>query len=590
MPRGAMKITLLFLLLIAFASAAAGSAADGSSPWLRREGLRLAGGCALEESALRDALPDSFRAVDAQALVDSVQRALHADRGYYASCLLSLETLSDGLRLRLESGPRARIERVSLNADAFPEQESLGPFLAGCHGLAAGRAGVSLALERLARAAADRGYPFCRVELSGVTLDSTARSLALTVRLEPGRRCRLGEVSFPGLSVTRPAVALRLSGLEPGEDYRESELRAARRRLLRSGLFREAGQPRVAPGRNPWRADVSLPLREAPASRLDAALGSGGAAGASTVSGYFHLELANLFGTARQARVSWEHPRRDWSSLEVSYREPWLLGSGLTLEATLSQSLRDSLYSSTSAALLLSVPAGACGRLGLGARYERTSPGSETWELSQGGSLWGVEGLYERTDLDNPYNPRLGSRVTATASAGRSSVEAVSLREIRAALELRAYHPVTRGLPVAALAAGYGFVSRGSSSVAELPYQSRIPVGGVSREGGPAVRGHPEEELRARRVFWLSLEQRWPVGELGRVFLFYDLCAAQAPDTPERAPGGQETARWETATLQGYGAGMQLESRLGLLGLALGFQPGHGPGQARLHLSLSELF
>ncbi|MCE5273293.1 BamA/TamA family outer membrane protein [bacterium] len=590
MPRGFLKPLLSFVLLVAVAFPAAGSAADEPAPWLRREALHLTGGSALEESVLRAALPDSFRAAGARALLDSVQRSLHADRGYYAARLLSLETSTDGLRLRLESGPRARIGRVSLDSTVSPERETLRPALESCRGLAAGRTGVELALERLARAVAERGYPFCRVELAAVSLDSTARWLELTVRLETGRRCRLGEVSFPGLSLTRPATALRLSGLEPGADYRESGLRSARGRLLRSGLFREAGQVRVAPGRDSWRADVSLPLKEAPASRLEAALGSGGASGASTVSGYFHLELANLFGTARRARVSWEHPRRDWSSLEVSYREPWLLGTGLALEAMLSQSLRDSLYSSTGASLRLTVPAGACGRLGLGARYEKTSPGSETWELSRSGSLWSVEGLYERSDLDNPYNPRLGSRVTATGSAGRRSVEAVDRREIRAAVELRAYHPVTRGLPVAALAAGYSFVSRGSSSVAELPYQARIPVGGVSREGGPVVRGHPEEELRARRAFWFSLEQRWPIGELGRVFLFYDLCTVQAPDTPERAPEGMERARWETATLQGYGAGMQLESRLGLLGLALGLQPGRGPGQARLHLSLSELF
>ena len=587
-------VLLAALLVLICTMTSLHAATVSASAWIRSGEVRLAGDAAIQESALRSALPDSFETIEARSLIDSVQRSLHTALGFYGPRLESVEISADGkgriLRVRLESGRAARIGLVRLEGASALDTAELIEVAGSLRGLRAGKAGVELALRKLTEAAADRGYPFCRVELAGVELDSTASKLDLLVRMESGRRCRYGRISFPGLKITRHAVALRLSGLNPDGEYSESEVQAVPGRLLRSGLFRSVAEPRVALGDDPWRADLALAVHEAAGSTLDAALGSGGPAGASGVSGYFRLEMNNLFGAARRAHVFWERPRRDWSALELSYNEPWLLGRDLALEASFSQSLRDSLYSSTGGALRLSTSAGECGRAGLGALIERTSPGSETWELAQSGDLWAVEGSYARTSIDRPSNPTSGSLVKARASAGRRSVSGQSRREIRAVTEMSAYYPLARRSQVAALTAGFAFAGRGESTVAELPYQARIPVGGASREGGPAVRGHVEEELRARRAFWFSLEYRYLVSPAGRLYLFYDMCAAQAPDTPERIPGAAEAARWKSSVLQGYGAGMQIETRLGLLGLALALQPGRGLSDARLHLKMTGSF
>jgi outer membrane protein assembly factor BamA len=586
--------SLTALLFIVSAADSLHAAADSAAVWIRPGEVRLAVDVAIQESALRSALPDSFPSQDAHSLIDSVQRALHAELGYYNPRLESLKTSrgSDGpvLLVRLESGRPARIGLVRLEGASALDTVELREVAGSLRGLRAGKTGMELALRRLTEAAADQGYPFCRVELAGVEPDSTGRGIDLLLRLESGRRCRLGHVSFPGLKITRHSVALRLSGLHPGDDYCESEAQAVPGRLLRSGLFRSAAAPKVAQGNDPWRADIALAVQEAAGSTLDAALGSGGPSGASGVSGYFRLEMNNLFGAARRARVFWERPRRDWSALELSYNEPWLLGRDLTLEASFSQSLRDSLYSSTGGALHLSTSAGEYGRAGLGALYERISPGSETWEMAQNGDLWAVEGNFERKSLDRPSNPSIGSLIQTRASAGRRSVSGLSRREIRAVMALSAFYPLARRTQVAAMTAGCAFVGRGASTVAELPYQARIPVGGASRDGGPSVRGHAEEELRARRALWLSLEYRYLTSPAGRLYLFYDMCAVQAPDTPERVPGAAETARWKSSVMQGYGAGMQIETRLGLLGLALALQPGRGPSDARLHLKMTGSF
>ncbi|MFC1613953.1 hypothetical protein ACFL5K_01505, partial [Gemmatimonadota bacterium] len=72
-----------------------------------------------------------------------------------------------------------------------------------------------------------------------------------------------------------------------------------------------------------------------------------------------------------------------------------------------------------------------------------------------------------------------------------------------------------------------------------------------------------------------------------RLFAFYDIGAAQVPRpsaTGETAPG------WRTQSMQGFGAGIQLETRLGLMGMALAFNPDRGLGDGRVHLRLAERF
>ena len=120
-----------------------------------------------------------------------------------------------------------------------------------------------------------------------------------------------------------------------------------------------------------------------------------------------------------------------------------------------------------------------------------------------------------------------------------------------------------------------------------------MPIGGAA-EGGyrPMVRGHIEEAWRGKKVAWANLEYRYLVGENSRLFAFYDIGAVQVPQTPTPADAGsgQPVPGWRTQSLQGFGAGLQLETRLGLMGIAVAFSPDRGLGNGRIHLRLAESF
>ena len=85
---------------------------------------------------------------------------------------------------------------------------------------------------------------------------------------------------------------------------------------------------------------------------------------------------------------------------------------------------------------------------------------------------------------------------------------------------------------------------------------------------------------------WLNLEYRLLMGGDNRVFAFYDFGDAEVPGLSTK----EGSSSWDTRHLQGYGAGMQIESRLGLVNLSLAFSPGKGLSEGRLHIELAERF
>ena len=231
---------------------------------------------------------------------------------------------------------------------------------------------MAATLERLARFHADRGYPYCTARLAAVEWSDNNR-VNLRLEIERGQYVTLGGVNIKA-ETTRPKILQRLAGIAPGDQYSERALELAPRRLMASGLFRRVDSLWMTSGRTLSTVNANLNVEELPGSMLEAALGSGGANGGQGVAGLVSLRMPNLFGTARSAQVAWQRPGKDWQSLELAYREPWLAGSPLALEFAFSQQLRDSLFTQTVVELGLEAELGVGITAGLGATYGSTSP------------------------------------------------------------------------------------------------------------------------------------------------------------------------------------------------------------------------
>ncbi len=437
---------------------------------------------------------------------------------------------------------------------------------------------ISTALERIVRFHASRGYPFCSARLTGLDTGSDGRT-DLRFTVERGLFVRLGEVRITGKR-TRETVLNRIAGITSGAPYSERELAKATQRLAASGLFRRVDSLRVTRGRTRSLADIDLALEEFPGIRIEAAIGGGGAQGRG-LAGLVNLRMNNLFGSARSASFRWQRPASNWQSLELSYREPWLAGFPLALIVSFAQQVRDSLFSQTGAEVLLESAMSDGFSAGAGAAYSRASPGSESWSEAESSRLISLTGRVSWSSLTAPVNPSNGALIEATGSVGRRRIESVNHREIRSVVRAQAYIPLGSAAHVAAFRAGVSVVSRAESTPEDIPWHARIPVGGTLA-GGARVRGHAEETTRASRALWLGLEYRLLTGEFSRLFAFYDFAAARVAD--------MQSGRWRTNGFHGLGAGIQADTRLGLLEIALALNPERGPGDGRLHIRLVESF
>ncbi|MFC1614648.1 POTRA domain-containing protein, partial [Gemmatimonadota bacterium] len=437
----------LFLYFIAQVSA---SAAEPPAGFISRANIIFRNTGAVDEKTLRACLPDSLDSGSALSAIDSLQKLKHLGLGYHSARVArhrwrqaSSAKGQERLEIWIDKGRPTRLGHLSFTGLSRAEESRLRRWIGPVPGSAASDMAVEKILREVVTFHADRGHPYCAARIHEARLDSNS-SLILTIQVDKGRPVSLGKIEFKGVSDTRAEVLEKLSRLEEGLPYSEAQIQAARAHLLRSGLFGSVGEPLILSTVNPHRVNLSLTVKELASNRIEAALGSGGGAGSGALAGFVRLHLGNLFGTARACLIDWERPRRGWSSLQVEYHEPWLLGKNLALGLAYSQQVRDSTFTTSSGRVRLSRDFTKRLVLGLGAGYEKTSPGSETYTGAESSSHWSVGGNLDWTNVLRPLNPRSGLELSLSAETGRRKLDDKNLREVRLRIYSAGYLPLKR--------------------------------------------------------------------------------------------------------------------------------------------------
>lgn len=541
-------------------------------------------------------LPDSLDTAESGvpeiiARLDSVQAALHCEKGYFGSTLEFLETNpgDSKLRVRLDQGPLTKIGRISFTGIPVIEQERLLSALGGFINVPASKRNIQTIQQSVSGYYAGRGYPFCVTGIGAAGIDRITGKLDLDLSILKKSPAVFGLLVIEGEHKTRPAVIARLSGFESGAPYDETIVRNAGRSLLASGLFSKVTPAAPVATADPQLVDIALGVDEFPGTRLDIALAGGGEGG--SLAGKVNLSMNNLYGSARAVNIDWNRPRKEWNDLHLSYREPWLAGTDFSLSVAYSHEVRDSLYSTSGFRLNLERKVNPELALYLSGTYESSSPGAlrQSYQLSALDNVktgsWSTGGGLSLNRIDNPLNPAQGWQLETTADFGRLKSDSLSLKQLSFKVSSSVFLPLADKRNVLALSAGICQVSIGDNTPDQIPYHRRIPVGGVLSADrfrlSVPVRGYVEEEFRARRAGWGSLEIRRIVGPASRLFAFADFALA---NVPQNAPG------WRNEQLIGYGGGIVMETRIGVISLALAFAENRTFQDGRLHVNLVERF
>jgi outer membrane protein insertion porin family len=114
-----------------------------------------------------------------------------------------------------------------------------------------------------------------------------------------------------------------------------------------------------------------------------------------------------------------------------------------------------------------------------------------------------------------------------------------------------------------------------------------IPVSDQFKLGGAnSVRGYREEEFFGTQIAWANLEYRFLLDRNSRLFLFADYGYFE-----RKARGGTEKALKRISSDKlGYGFGLRIDSKAGLMGIDYGLGEGDSFSQGKIHFGVTNRF
>jgi outer membrane protein insertion porin family len=170
---------------------------------------------------------------------------------------------------------------------------------------------------------ADRGYLYCQVDPEE-RIDSTV--VHVTYRVEEQEVSRIREIRITGNTRTKERVIRRQLYIFPGQRFDRALLIRSQRELFQLGFF-ENVEVDFRPIPNSYDVDLVLNMTEKAVGTASAGAGFSSQGG---LTGFLELGHPNLFGNGQAVNLRLERGSRT-STYEMSFTEPWFMGSPTTL-------------------------------------------------------------------------------------------------------------------------------------------------------------------------------------------------------------------------------------------------------------------
>lgn len=433
----------------------------------------------------------------------------------------------------------------------------------------------------------NHGLPLGRIMIDSLIYNSSNETseMAISLRLEPGRPVRYGTIRARGNTLTKQSVILRETRLQSGSIYNHSVVGRARENLIRLNFFDRVDPPEIRFMQE--EAQIVFPIKEGRPNTIEGVIGYIPAK-TEKVKGYFtgrlNLSFRNLFGTGRLLDVFWEKKDPFSQIMKLGAEEPWILSYPVFAGGRFEQVIRDSTYIERNWRLFSRWAPWSTLSLGIEGGQRSILPdslSSARQGLAQTRS-WVLSGRIDFNNLNDPVNPGQGVHYHTLFTAGRKRhigpdflmnqpgwQDVRNTRLIEVDVELLI--PLFRGQVVYTGLHGVEV----KSGERTTPVTDQVRIGGAK-----TLRGYPEDAFRGDLVAWFNLEYRYFLGRRSRAFLFLD--------------GGMIQRREEDGLIRqdkfGYGFGIRLETRLGLMGVDYGLGEGDGLMQGKIHVGVSNSF
>ncbi len=493
------------------------------------------------------------------------------------------------IRFHIHEGTQARTGEITIEGNHLLSTDVLRRALGLRKGTPFSQVIFEGGITKLLALYSEHGYPKAEIEPTNFHLSEEGGTVDLHLQIREGNQVRIGEVKLTGLQKTKPEVVLRELLVQTGDVFDQRKIDQSFHRLVNLGYFYEVSPSLLEEGKTPVEVVFNAKVTEARTGRFSGVIGYAPPTtefeGAPQLTGVIEATETNLLGTGRGANFLWKSGLLQ--TLRIGYTEPWAFGKPIEIGVEYSQlKQRNQFTDAESNENAASVTVGARFRRlfegSLGVSYKRielpagatplpaTSPFIDspitdgTDPTSQSGVKYGVTLGLTRDSRDYFLNPTRGrlDRVAFEFSRGD-----FKLRKLW--VDLRGYFPTWRRQVIAL--GLHGAVAWGDN----IPPTELFYLGGAN-----TLRGYDEDWFFGPRRVYANIEYRLLVGRTSQFFVFTDLGAVTQVDQP---------TVFDPLRV-GYGFGMRLESKGGLLRMDYGLAEGHSALEGKIHVNLGTSF
>ncbi len=428
----------------------------------------------------------------------------------------------------------------------------------------------------------NNAHPFGQIHIDSLVLRNKT-DLDAYIRIEPGPQVRIDRMDIIGNETTKDKIILRETRVRLGEFYNHHKVMQIQKRLSKLGFFKEISQAQLMLN-EAGQGELILRVVEGNMNHFDGVIGYNPSR--INEKGYFtgliDISLSNFLGTGRKIEAYWEKKDIKTQQLKFNYLEPWLFDYPLYAGGSFEQLIQDTTYIKRDWKIHIHLPLSDNVSLFTEFGNEKVTPdslGSLIWNIPSSQSWLLNLGMSYDTRSDF-YNPRSGVFYQTTFEMGRkrmdplpgSTAEVDVFNRKRLTLDIELFIPTFRWQVLSFMTGGRQVSGAGS----------RISLSDMYRLGGSrTLRGYREEEFWGSQIAWFNVEYRYLLSTFSRAFLFIDSGFYSRKDAMDR--------RIENYKM-GYGVGIRLDTRLGIMGLDYGLAKGRSISDGLIHVRLVNTF
>ena len=493
------------------------------------------------------------------------------------------------IRLHIHEGTRAHTGEITIKGNHLLSTDALRRTLDLRKGVPFSRAAFEDGIDKILTLYSEHGYPKVEIEPTDFHLSEEQGTVDLHLQIREGNQVRIGAVKLTGLQKTKPEVVLRELPVQAGDVFDQRKIDQSFHRLVNLGYFYEVSPALLEEGARPEEIIFNAKVTEARTGRFTGVIGYAPPTtefeGAPQLTGVIEATETNLLGTGRGVNFLWKSGLL--RTLRIGYTEPWAFGRPVKIGVEYWQlkqrnQFTDAESNENAASITIAARFRRLFEGSLGFSYKRIGlPTNEPFfpatpssvhspitdapdPAAQRGVKYGVTLGLTRDSRDYFLNPSRGRLDHVAFEFSRGDFK---LRKLW--VDLRGYFPTWRRQVIAV--GLHGAAAWGDN----IPPTELFYLGGAN-----TLRGYDEDWFFGPRRVYANIEYRLLVGRTSQFFVFTDLGAVTQVDQP---------TVFDPLRV-GYGFGMRLESKGGLLRMDYGLAEGRSALEGKIHVNLGTSF